>query len=339
MEARPDMAQENYRDDEISLLDIYEFLRNGWKTLVSVTVLGLIAGLGLGFVLPAKFEASGLIEPAMVGGEAVETPSVMVEKLGNPSYFDEETIEQCQLSDSADPANELMDRLGPSVARNSSYVTVKYETSSPELAKQCLIAVLDDVKQDQELLARAPLAAIESQIRLVRTQLVRAVELRDQQIASNNQRLEVARQKLQAAQAFVDQFEARILQFNFKNDQFSASALLLSTLQDKQNEVRDLQIQIEELEMLVQSGLTNLDEQVFEFELEEAELQKSLERPATQNTQFVLPVYASDTKVSPKTNLLVALGVLGGGFLGLMILIGRRAIRHIRAHEGETKAH
>lgn len=333
MEARPEMVE-----DEISLMDIYEFLRDGWKTIVGMTVLGVVAGLGIGSVLPAKFQASGLIEPARVGGELVETAATLTEKLRNASYFDPKTFETCQLTEGADPATALIKNLNPRVERQSSYVAVKFEAESTAIAKACLTAVLETVKQNQDLLALAPLGEIESKVRLVRAQLARAVELRNQQVSSNNQRLAVARQKLQAAQAFVNEFEARILTFDFSNDQFSASALLLSTLQAKQNEVRDLQIQIDELEMLVQSGLTKLDEEVFRFELEEAGLVKSLERPETQAAQYVLPVFASDQKVAPRRSIIAAVGLLAGGFLGLMILIGRRALKHIKQTETERQA-
>lgn len=232
----------------------------------------------------------------------------------------------------------MVKRLGARVARDSKYVAVKFEAASPAIARECLVAVLNDVTQKQELLARAPLTEIESKIRVIRRQLDRAVELRNQQISLNKQRLEVARQKLIAAQAFVSEFEARSLQFDFRNDQFSASSLLLATLQSKQNEVKDLQIQIDELEMMVQAGLTNLDKEVFEFELEEAELIKSLERPATQQAQFALPVFASDTKVAPRRSLIAAIGLLAGGFFGFLILIARRAMRYIQQSESERKA-
>jgi LPS O-antigen subunit length determinant protein (WzzB/FepE family) len=328
MEARPEMVE-----DEISLMDIYEFLRDGWKTIVGMTVLGLVAGLVIGFVLPAKFQASGLIEPARVGSELVETAATLTEKLRNSSYYSATTLDACQLSDDANPTNALIKNLNPRVERQSSFVAVKFDAASPALAKECLTAVIKDVIKDQDVLMQSPRAEIESKIRSLRLHLKRADELRSQQIALNRQRLDVARQKLTAAQSFVSEFETKSLQFDFRNDQFSASSLLLATLQSKQNEVKDLQLLIDELEMLVRSGLTKVDSEVLEFELEVAELNKSLEKPATQAAQYVLPVFASDQKVAPRRSIIAAVGLLAGGFLGLLVLIGKRTLRHIQQSE------
>lgn len=53
--------------EEISLLDVYEFFRDGFKTLLVFSALGLSVGLVTAFVLPEKFQASALIESASVG--------------------------------------------------------------------------------------------------------------------------------------------------------------------------------------------------------------------------------------------------------------------------------
>lgn len=334
MDVRPEVVQ----GDEVSLLDIYDFLRDGWVTLIGAPLLGALIGLLVSFVMPVKYQASGLIEPARVGGEFVETAATLTEKLRNPSYYVNTTFESCQLSDEADPAEALIKNLSPRVERESSFVAIKYDAVSPALAKECLTAVIGDVKKDEETLTQSPRAEIESKIRSVRLHLTRADELRNQQIALNKQRLAVARQKLAAAQAFVSEFEARTLQFDFRNDQFSASSLLLATLESKQSEVKDLQLQIDELDMLVRSGLTKLDSEVLEIELELAELNKSLEKPATQDARFALPIFASDTKVAPRRSLIAAIGLFAGGFFGLLILIARRSLKHIQQSEAARRA-
>ena len=59
-------------DDEISLLDIYDFLRDGWLTLVSVSFLGLVVGVIVSFALPTKYQATALITSGQVGFFGVE---------------------------------------------------------------------------------------------------------------------------------------------------------------------------------------------------------------------------------------------------------------------------
>jgi hypothetical protein len=41
MDARPEVVQ----GDEVSLLDIYDFLRDGWVTLLGASLLGALIGL------------------------------------------------------------------------------------------------------------------------------------------------------------------------------------------------------------------------------------------------------------------------------------------------------
>lgn len=329
MEARPDLVD----DDEISLLDIYDFLREGFKTLVGMSLLGVVAGVVVSFVLPEKFQASGSIESAQVAGKPVDTLQELAEKMRSPTYYSAATIQACDLTENSNPADALAKELSPTVGRQSSFVVLSYEAESPAAARQCLEAVIKDVQRNQEPLARASRQRVQDQIRLATQQLDRATELRDQQIALNVQRLGVAREKLANAQRFVDEFENRIVNFDFKNDQFSASSLLLATLQSKQNEAKDLQIQIDELEMKVKAQITSVDDAVFEFGERVAQLRESLDEPATRDAQFATPIYSPETKVAPKRSLITIIALLLGGFLGLMILIGKRAYRHIQERD------
>ena len=79
------MNEQNYvADDEISLLDIYEFLKDGWLTIAATTVLGGAIGVGTAFVLPEKFLASATIQPTRVLGNDVESIAVLAEKMRSP---------------------------------------------------------------------------------------------------------------------------------------------------------------------------------------------------------------------------------------------------------------
>lgn len=94
--------------DEISLIDIYEFFRDGWKALVAFSLLGLSVGLVTAVVLPEKFQASALIEPASVakkvkddaiGKGSIESSAILAEKMKVPTYYSEATIKACDLTD------------------------------------------------------------------------------------------------------------------------------------------------------------------------------------------------------------------------------------------------
>ena len=52
-------------DEEISLTEIYETLRDGWKPIAGLSVLGAGLGIALALVLPKKYETSVYLEPPL----------------------------------------------------------------------------------------------------------------------------------------------------------------------------------------------------------------------------------------------------------------------------------
>jgi LPS O-antigen subunit length determinant protein (WzzB/FepE family) len=83
--------------------------------------------------------------------------------------------------------------------------------------------------------------------------------------------------------------------------------------------------------LLLGSNLPELSERL-------AGLQLALQAPNTQSARFVSGINAPSDSVAPRRSLIVVIVVLIGGFAGLMLLIGRRAIVHIRSHEAERRA-
>lgn len=147
---------------------------------------------------------------------------------------------------------------------------------------------------------------------------------RDQQRIKNREKLKVAKMKLVAAQNFVQKFSQEELQFKFDDPQFSASALLLSTLMGKQNEIKDLEIQISALEMEVAANLTDKDQRVRALTNQVTEMKNALLPPATKHATFASPVYAPNVKVEPKRSIVVLLGLITGSFMCLLFLVGVR---------------
>lgn len=220
--------------------------------------------------------------------------------------------------------------LKPNVARNSQYVSVSYKAQSPAEAAKCLESVLKDVMNNQAEIAKPLINNMEVILGNAEQELAASKTERDQQRIKNREKLNVAKTKLSTAQAFVEQFSKDSLQFKFDDPQFSASALLLSTLISKQNEIKDLEIQINALELEVGANLTDKDQQVRSLTNTVTEMKNALLAPATRPASFAAPVYAPDTKVEPKRSLVMAVGLIGGGFLGLMLLIAARVRKTLR---------
>jgi LPS O-antigen subunit length determinant protein (WzzB/FepE family) len=325
MVEKPELDQ-----DEISLIDIYEFFRDGWKTLLAGSVIGLGVGVGAAFILPEKFEASALIEPASVATKAVEPVAVLVEKMKSPTYYSAATIETCGVDKLVNPPQALVTRLKPNVPRNASYASVTYRAESSVEAAKCLEQVLKDVIQNQAQLAKPLINNLEVTLSNADQELQATTTERDQQRIKNRERLKVAKLKLVAAEEFVEKFSKDGVQFKFGDPQFSASALLLSTLINKQNEIKDLEIQISALEMEIGANLTDKDQRVRILTNEVTAMKNALTTPSTKPASFAAPIYAPNVKVEPKPSIVIPLGLIAGGFLGLLLLIGLRVRNNIR---------
>lgn len=326
-------------NDEISLIDIYEFFRDGWKTLIAFSVLGLSAGLITAFVLPEKFQASALIEPASVAKKerndsiakvSVEPAAVLAEKMKVPTYYGAATIEACGLQKLANPAQALVNGLKPNVPRNSTYVSLTFKAESPAVAATCLESVLKDVVENQARLAKPLINNFEVELANAEQELQSNITERDQQRIKNREKLNVAKAKRAAAENFVEKFSKDSLSFKFGDQQFSATALLLSTLIDKQNEIKDLEILINALELEVAANMTNKDQAVRRMTNTVSELKNALLPPNTKPATFAAPIYSPNTKVEPKRSVVILVGLVAGGFLGLMLLVGIRVRNNIR---------
>lgn len=316
--------------DEISLVDIYEFFKDGWKTLVGLSALGLSAGVIAAFVIPEKFQASALIEPAAVASKAVESTTVLLEKMKSPTYYSIPTIEACGLTERVNPQNLLVQGLKPVVGRNSPYVSVSYRALSPADAYKCLEFVLKDVAQNQAQLAKPLINNMEVTLVNAELELQANMTERDQQRIKNRERLSVAQKKLVSAQDFVDKFSKESVMFKFGDPQFSASALLLSTLISKQNEIKDLEILISSLEMEIAANLTDKDQKVRSLTNQVTEMKNALSTPATKAATFAALIYSPNVKVEPKRSIVMLVGLVAGGFLGLALLVGIRVRNNLR---------
>ena len=177
-------------------------------------------------------------------------------------------------------AQELVKSLNPNVARQSAFVSVSFKSKNIQTSTACLNAVLADVQRDQDKVAA-------------------------QQLLIAQGTLEKEKEKLKLAEEFVSTLSGKSLSFDFKDTQFSASSLLIATLQSRQAEITELKNNIQRTQLL-------------------------LTEPQTRGASFATPIYAPAQKVEPKRALIAIISVMAGGFLGLMLLILRRVLKSIK---------
>jgi len=212
-------------EPEISLLDIVEFFENQWKKILFGGLVGGILGVSYALLAPPKFEASANIQVARVANVDVETPILLSEKLKLPSYYSQETLSACKLDDLDDPRSVLIEKLKPTLVKNTTYVSVAYKDKTVEIAKNCLTGVLNDIRNSQSELAHP------------------IIEARKNQLVTLKSKLEDIDHTLKTV------FSSKNLNFDIIDTKFSASALLFATVLAKENEVKDLRISIRDLEL------------------------------------------------------------------------------------------
>ena len=211
-------------EDEISLLDIIQFFIDNKVFIGAATALSGLVGLILGFWLPPQYEATMNIQMAMVANAPVEAPSLVVEKMKLPLYFSASTWDVCDTDQEMTPSRTLAKKLNPILNKNAPFIGLSYRAESPDAAKKCLQAVLDDVRNKQQIIA-------------------------DPIIKQKQTYLLTLKDKLAAAEAVAKFFSSQKQDMQFKDDRFSVNALILATRLSKENEVKDLRNQIVDLEI------------------------------------------------------------------------------------------
>ncbi len=261
-------------NDEISLLEIVDFFKDSWKKILLGGVVGGTLGAGYALIAPSIYQATANIQVAKVANADVEAPATLVEKMKMPTYYSSNTFIECKVENSAEPGKAIANGLNPTLAKNAPIITIKYKEKSAEDAKKCLESVLADVRKNQDEIATPIL------------------QTKKNQLANLKQKLEAAEQILKA-------LPSKKPNFDFSDPKFSASALLLATTLSKENEVRDLRTQINDLEV-------------------------ALAEPQTKSASLTVPIYAPNLRVEPKRTLITLGSGVTSSFLVLILLLGRK---------------
>jgi uncharacterized protein involved in exopolysaccharide biosynthesis len=278
------------QDDEISLYDLWEKLRDGWKTVAVGLVLG-IAGAVAGIVLISpKYEAVAVIQVGQVGqvgqgkvsGQPVEPPAQAVERMKAPAFqwrVAEALNDQAWLQAIASSATGVSKALSLQVIKGTvgapgsdqiPLIELRTEGDSPEVAKRKAQAVVAELVKLHGELAHPALTRMHADL------------------AVNRDKLAGAERDLVALTKLVEAA-------GIKDDRFTQLALMTSLRIQKEAETFGQRQMIMALET-------------------------ALEVPATQSARAIEGIFVSEKPVSPKKALLLALGVIGGLLAGVVFV-------------------
>ena len=113
------------KDGEISLVDLWEKLKDGWRYVLGGAVLGL-AGAGVALmVLPPKYEAEAVVQVAQIGSGPVEAPAQAIERIKTATF---------QMVVAKHTGNQRwIDDLRSSTAATEKYLNAQLIKTSPNL--------------------------------------------------------------------------------------------------------------------------------------------------------------------------------------------------------------
>ncbi len=263
-------------EGEISLKDIVDFFIESWKTIVLTGLLGIIGSSAYLLVTPNQYEAVAHFQVAKVAGSDVESPALLLEKMKIPTFYTQKTFSACNSTEKIDPGVFIAKNLKPTLPKTVPIISITYKATSSEDAKSCLEGVLDDIRTSQNLLSKPILANKEIELLSMK-------------------------QKLEESENYLKKLPNANFNFDFSDSKFSSSSLLLATTIMKQNEVKDLRLQIRQMEI-------------------------SLVDPQTKEAFLTTPIHTPQGKTSPRRAMTLMGGVMGGLLFGLLLMLVKRAL-------------
>ncbi len=276
--------QPNDLADELSLLDIVEFIQESWKTIIGFVALGIAGAALFIWVIPKQYEASAQIKMAQIAnvnnnnnnnnnninplGINIEEPQALIARMALPTSYPKETIALCGLADQKDPEVALASKAKLSGPKGvGGTVDLKIRDASKEIAKACTNAVYQLIKTSQAQLI-APY-----------------IDEASKKLAIQEERLGRATQVIAKA----DKSGAAV------------SAAYLAT----RDEIRYLLDQISNLQNIISGN-------------------------ESRAAHLTAPIYVKDQPVFPQKRKSLAVGLLLGGFLGLVLALARKWYRSNR---------
>ena len=167
-------------EDEISILDILRFFIDGWKTILSFTLIGAL--IGFGYVTtgaaPQQYKAIAIIEPAYINSAPVESMETLRRKLKSASYYSSETYKACGLEGAFKDGDVLVNRL-LTAKKDAPLDQIEFVSNSNDTNINCLNSVLEDIRREQEKDKKRLIDTAKSDLEVLERRLNEAKKLRD----------------------------------------------------------------------------------------------------------------------------------------------------------------
>lgn len=186
MTSMGDKMNDLQNDDEISIWDIVNFLKEGWLWLLGGLLLGLACAIGYLVVTPKMYDATAVLQPATVGmpsttttamkGAEVEPVAQTLERLKLPTFYTGDVVKACE----APSMQVLVGSVNASQVKGNSLIQVNYRASTVAAAEVCVNAVIEQLIESQAAVAAPLIKAMEEQLQVTQRQLNEAESFQSQ---------------------------------------------------------------------------------------------------------------------------------------------------------------
>jgi len=185
MTSMGDKMNELQHDDVISIWDVVNFLKDGWRWLAGGLLLGLACAIGYLVVTPKVYDATAILQPATVGlstttttmkGVEVEPVAQTLERLKLPTFYTDEVVKLCE----APSMQALAGSVNASQVKGNSLIQVAYRAPSVSVAETCVNAVISQMIKSQDVAAAPLIKAMEEQLQATQRQLSEAESFQSQ---------------------------------------------------------------------------------------------------------------------------------------------------------------
>ncbi len=134
-------------DDEINIWELMEHLKSGWHWLAGGCAVGLLGATGFLMLVPAKYGATAVVQPATIGmivaTTTVEPVAQTIERLKLVTFYGDDTVKVCQ----AGSAKDLAEGVKVSIVKGNNLVSLGYRADSVALAEACMAKIVGQLSQ------------------------------------------------------------------------------------------------------------------------------------------------------------------------------------------------
>ncbi len=165
---------EMMQGDEISLFDLWQKLRDGWKAVAWGLVLG-IAGAVAGIVLnPPRYDVTGVLQIGNVAGVALEAPEIAVQRIRQPAFLI--AVAEAEAADSLWSqrlrANSSGDRsITPSVVKGTPLLSIVATGETSDQAAKRVNLTVERLRGSHEEIGNPLIRKIRAEMEVTREKL------------------------------------------------------------------------------------------------------------------------------------------------------------------------